>query len=82
MPGNVVTLGSLVGSIERLEVRCTRCSRHGRYRLTRLIGAHGADTGLPELGSRLAADCPNAKAHALHERCSVEFPQLAVQKPT
>jgi hypothetical protein len=82
MPGNVVTLASLVGTLDRLEVQCTRCSRRGRYRLARLIAEHGADTGLPELGSRLSADRPNAKAHAMHERCSVEFPQLAAQKPT
>jgi rRNA maturation protein Nop10 len=63
--------------MEWLDVRCTRCSRRGRYRLARLIAEHGAETGLPELASRLSADCPNAKAYALHERCSVEFQQLA-----
>ena len=38
----VVTLGDLVGRIERLEVRCSRCDRAGRVKLARLIAEHGS----------------------------------------
>ena len=71
-----VTLGELVGRVDRLEVRCRRCERRGRLRLARLIADHGAGTGLPDLAVRLAADCPKAKVPDLGERCFVHFPQL------
>jgi len=53
-----VTLGDLIGRVERLEVRCRRCERHGRLRLARLIANHGARTGLPDLAVRLAVGLP------------------------
>jgi len=74
--GGAVTLGDLVGRLERLEVRCRRCPRHGLLRLARLIADHGAGTGLPDLAARLAAGCPRAAAADLAERCFVHFPQL------
>ena len=74
--GGAVTLGDLVGRIDRLEVRCRRCERHGRLRLARLIADHGAGTGLPDLAVRLAAGCPKVEATDPGERCFVHFPQL------
>ena len=35
----VVILGDLVGRIERLEIRCTRCDRAGRPWLARVLAA-------------------------------------------
>ena len=58
----VVVLDDLVGRVQRLEVRCTRCPRHGLVQLAKLIAAHGADLGLPDLAVRLAGDCPKAAA--------------------
>ena len=72
----VVTLGDLVGRIERLEIRCTWCDRAGRQQLGKLIAEHGVDVGMPELAVRLAADCPKAQATSPAERCFVIFPQL------
>ena len=60
-----VTLGDPVGRLDRLEVRCRRCERHGRLGLARLIADQGAGTGLPDLAVRLAADCPRATAEDL-----------------
>jgi hypothetical protein len=71
-----VTLGELVGRLDRLEVRCRRCERHGRLVLARLIADHGAGTGLPDLAVRLAAGCPKAAAPDLGECCFVHFAQL------
>jgi hypothetical protein len=68
-----VTLGELVGRIDHLEVRC----RRGRLRLARLVAEHGAETKLPRLAVRLAADCPRAKAPDPGTRCFVRFPHLA-----
>ena len=46
MARQAVTLGDLAGRIERLEVRCTRCPRHGRVKLAKLLAEHGADLGI------------------------------------
>jgi hypothetical protein len=54
----VVTLGDLVGRLERLTIRCRCGERPALIRLTRLLEAHGAGMALPELGLRRAADCP------------------------
>ena len=74
-----VTLGDLVGKIERLDVRCTRCDRRGRVRLAKLTADNATDMGLPDLAVRLAANCPKAQAASPAERCFVVFPQLLAQ---
>ena len=61
----VMTLGNLVGRIERLEIRCTRCPRRGRVMLDKLIAEHGAGMDLPQLGAVWAADCPKATSPAV-----------------
>jgi hypothetical protein len=71
-----VILSDLVGRLDKLDVRCTRCTRHGRVKLAKLIAEHGPDLGLPELAVRLAADCPNATSTDSARRCWVHFPQL------
>jgi hypothetical protein len=76
----VVTLGALVGQLERLEIRCRRCKRRGVIRLVQLIEEHGAGMALPGLGLRLAADCPQATVTDLSIRCCVYHPAL-VSKP-
>jgi hypothetical protein len=73
----VLLLGELVGRIDRLEVRCSRCDRYGRLRLARLIAEHGADLDLGRLRCWLAGDCPGAAAAHWHERCDVYLPQLS-----
>jgi hypothetical protein len=72
-----VTLSDLVGQIERLEVRCTRCDRAGRARLDKLIAEYGTDASMPDLAVRLAAGCPKVNATSTADRCFVVFPQLA-----
>jgi hypothetical protein len=58
-----VTLSDLVSRLKRLEIRCRRCERRRRLiRLARLIEVHGPGMALPELGRRLATDCPRATA--------------------
>jgi hypothetical protein len=43
---------SLVGWVDRLEVRCQCCDRYGRLRLGKLIEEHGADMDLPDPAAR------------------------------
>jgi hypothetical protein len=72
----VVTLGGLVGRIERLEVRCSQCDRRGCMRLDKLVARHGTDMGLPDLAVRLATGCPMADTTSPADRCFATFPQL------
>lgn len=70
----VVPLASL--DVDRLDVRCTRCSRRGRYRVAALLVKHGADIGLRALASLLAVDCQQRLATDLSKRCDLYYPQL------
>ena len=69
-----LTLADL--KIDLLEVVCARCDRCGRYRVQRLVAEHGPSMPLPDLRLVLSADCPNAKAASLQDRCDVRFPAL------
>jgi hypothetical protein len=69
------TLGDLEGVLQLLEIRCTKCGRYGRERITRLIERYGREARLPDVRHQLCADCPHHDA-TLYERCDVYFPQL------
>jgi hypothetical protein len=77
----VVTLGDLVGRIERLEIRCIRCPRQGRVKLGKLLAEYGPDLGLPDLAVLLAAGCPQATATDPSSKCFVCFPGLVDLPP-
>jgi hypothetical protein len=47
--GGAVTLGEIAGRLPMLEVACSRCDRHGRLSVAKLIERHGADARLPDL---------------------------------
>jgi hypothetical protein len=63
-----LNLGELEGSLHLLEIRCTKCDRYARERLTRMIERYGREARLPDVRHRLAADCPYQEA-AVYERC-------------
>jgi hypothetical protein len=70
-----VTLGSIAANITMLEVACSRCERHGRLSVGKLIG-RGPETKLPELRTIIADDCPRMRAVSVYDRCGVHYPQL------
>ena len=76
MPG-VIFLGQVAARLEYLDIACTRCDRHGRLRLDRLLAQHGADMSMPELGRLIAADCPRMVADKMHDVCGWRFPGLS-----
>ena len=59
-----------------LEVRCGKCTRHGRLRVDKLIDEHGRDMSLPDLRAILAADCEHKTAVRRKDQCQVFYPQL------
>ena len=44
-----------------LTIGCKRCGRYGRYSVTRLMAAYGADAKLPDLLATLA-NCEKARS--------------------
>ncbi len=59
-----------------LEVRCGKCTRHGRLRVDKLIDEHGRDMSLPDLRAVLATDCEHKTAARRKDQCQVFYPQL------
>jgi hypothetical protein len=55
---HVQRLGDIAIGRTWLEVRCSRCTRHGRLRIARLLAEHGADAAGPDVLRALTADCP------------------------
>jgi hypothetical protein len=43
------SLGDLEGTLHLLEIRCTKCDRYGRERITRLLDRFGREARLPDI---------------------------------
>jgi len=70
-----VTLGDIADKLPMLEVACSRCERHGRLSVAKLIEQHGVDAQLTNLRTILAGDCPRVGG-AVYEQCGVHYPHL------
>lgn len=75
MRTGAVTLSEIVRVHSSLDVRCKRCERQGRYRVSTLIERFGAGAGLPEVASALEEGC--ARKGQYSGGCFVHFPGLA-----
>ena len=69
------SLADIAAHLDLLEVRCSRCDRHGVLSIARLIDQHGAATKLPDLRQHFVGDCEKADSPEF-ERCDIYFPQL------
>jgi hypothetical protein len=76
--GGAYTLADIAAQAAMLEVACRKCDRRGRPNVARLIRQHGADARLPDLKDALAGDCPKRGSPAVHDRCGVYYPGLAI----
>ena len=71
-----VSLADTAARIDMLEIRCGRCDRVGRRRVSRLIEQYGESMRFPDLRMELVQGCDHAGGHG-YGRCDVFFPQLA-----
>lgn len=71
----VVTLRDIADKLPMLKVACSRCERHGRLSVAKLIEQHGAGAQLTNLRTILVGDCPRIGG-AIYEQCGVRYPQL------
>jgi hypothetical protein len=58
-----------------LGVTCGLCQRREQFDVEALKEQHGGDVKMPELLSRLVADCPRKrqKAFSVYDRCRAAF---------
>ena len=72
---NTQTLRDVAKRISVIEIRCTKCDRHGRMKLSTLIQHYGADFAIPDLRTTLNTGCEHANA-MVNQQCDLYFPQL------
>jgi hypothetical protein len=72
----MITFSDLEGQLDVLRVDCDRCSRHGRYPVSKLIKDHGGDAKLGEWFSKLTKDCPQKNQSGVARACDAVMPDL------
>ena len=72
------TLGEL--GVTLLEIRCSKCERHGRERVARLIDRFGRDARLPDLRPSSRAIVRTAAPRSMGAVMST-FPSSAIPRP-
>jgi len=78
MPRDGATIfGDLIGKLDVLRVRCSKCGRDGCYGLARLIDKRGRDAKVIDWLDELTAECPKRQARNMNDPCGAKCPQLA-----
>jgi hypothetical protein len=62
MPSDFITLSDMPQAV--LGITCNPCQRREQFDVEALEREHGGDVKMPELLSRLAADCPRQRQRA------------------
>jgi hypothetical protein len=78
MARDFITLSDMPQSV--LGIECSLCQRHEQFDVEALKVQHGADVKMPELLSRLAADCPRQGAYSIYDRCRAVYDQRSRYK--
>src|ERR1700757_914737 len=68
-------VGDIADKNTMLEVACSRCDRHGRLSVAKLIERHGAKAQLTTLRMVIPGDCPWVGG-VICEQCGVLYPQF------
>jgi hypothetical protein len=73
MPRDFITLSDMPQAV--LGVTCDLCQRREQFDVEALRREHGADGKMPELLSRLVADCPRQqqKSFSVYDRCRAVY---------
>lgn len=65
--------------LDRVRVACEKCERRGRYQKSVLAEQFGASIELPDLLTKIAADCPRQGIQSVAmDPCGVIYPDLRV----
>jgi hypothetical protein len=73
MPRDFITLSDMRVSV--LGIECALCQRREQFGVEALKRQYGGDVKMPELLSRLVADCPRQqqKAFSIYDRCRAVY---------
>jgi hypothetical protein len=73
MPRDFITLSDM--RIAVLAIECDLCLRREQFDVEALRREHGGDVKMPELLSRLVADCPRQqqKSFSVYDRCRAVY---------
>jgi hypothetical protein len=71
MPRDFITLSDMSQTV--LGIVCDLCQRREQFDVEALRRQHGGDVKMPELLSRLVADCPRQQAFSIYDRCRVIY---------
>jgi hypothetical protein len=73
MPRDFNTLSEMPQAV--LGITCDLCQRRGEFEVGALKAQHGGDVKMPELLSRLVADCPRQRqrAFSVYDRCRAVY---------
>jgi hypothetical protein len=78
MPKDIITLfdmrkSLLAQGIATLGITCDLCQRREQFDVEALIAQHGGGVEMPDLRSRLVADCPRQQAFSIYHRCRAVY---------
>jgi hypothetical protein len=80
MPRDFITLSEMPQAV--LGVTCDLCRRREQFEVEALTREHGGDVKMPELLSRLVADCPRQRqAFSIYDRCRAVYDRASRYSP-
>ena len=81
MPRDFITLSDMPQPV--LRIACDLCQRREQFAVEALKREHGGDVKMPELLSRLVADCPSQRqrAFSVYDRCRAVYDRASRYSP-
>jgi hypothetical protein len=73
MPRDFISLSDMSQAV--IGIECAQCQRREQFDVEALKREHGGDVKMPELLSRLVADCPRQRAFSIYDRCRAVYDQ-------
>ena len=81
MARDFITLSDMPQAV--LGITCDLCQRREQFDVEALKAQHGGDVKMPELLSRLVADCPRQRlrAFSVYDRCRAVYDRASLYGP-
>jgi hypothetical protein len=67
--------------VPTIGIVCALCQRREQFDVERLKLQHGGDVKMPDLLSRLVADCPWQRAFSIYDRCRAIYDERSRYRP-
>jgi len=78
MAKDFISVGDVAArDVAMIEIRCSRCDRHGRLSVARLMAEWRADASIRDVMHEQIGSCPHRNDTRLYTRCDPYCPTLA-----